>query len=58
MEVESLDELARDLGRLLDRAFLNLPAETRDTELRYHLISTLPDKIVLQLKLLPVANFV
>ena len=59
VEAESIDELARDLERLLDRASPNLPAEVRDTELRYHLISALPDKVALQIiKLLPVTNFV
>jgi len=29
----------------------------RDTELQYHLISFLPEKVALQLKLLPVTNF-
>ena len=56
-ERESLDELARDLETLLDRASPNLPAEVRDTELRYHLISSLSEKVALQLKILPVTNF-
>ena len=48
VEAESINKLARNLERLLDRASPNLPAEVRDTELRYHLISALPDKVALQ----------
>ena len=49
---ESIDELARDIEKMLDKASPGLPAEIRDTELRYHLTSALPDKIAFQLKLL------
>ena len=55
---ESIDEVARDLEKLLDKASPGLPAEIRDTELRYHLINSLPERIALQLKLLPKVNFV
>ena len=54
---ESIDEVARDLEKLLDKACPGLPAEIRDTELRYHLINSLPERIALQLKLLPKVNF-
>ena len=39
--VESIDELARDLEKLLDQASPQLPAETRETEsrLRFHLMN-------------------
>lgn len=50
---ESVDELARDIEKLLDKASPGLPAEIRDTELRFHLSNALPDKISFQLKLLP-----
>ena len=52
-ERESVDELARDLERLLDKASLDLPAEVRNKELKFHLMNALPDKVSLQLKLLP-----
>ena len=50
---ESTDESACDLERLLDRATLGLPANVRDTKLRFHLINSLPEKVTFQLKLLP-----
>ena len=52
-EQESVDELAHDLEKLLDRASPGLPAEIRDSELRFHLINALPEKVAFQLKLLP-----
>ena len=54
---ESVDELARDLERLLDKASPGLPAEIRDRELKYHLMNTLPEKVSLQLKLLPTNTY-
>ena len=54
---ESFDKLARDIEKLLNRASPNLPAKIRDTELRFHLINTLPEKIAFQLKLLPKENY-
>jgi len=54
---ESIDELARDLERLLDRASPGLPANVRDTELRFHLINALPENVAVQLKLLPKKPF-
>ena len=54
---ESIDELARELERLLDRASPGLPANVRDTELRFHLINSLPEKVAFQLKLLPKVSF-
>ena len=48
-----MDELARDLERLLDKASPDLPAEVRNKELKFHLMNALPDKVSLQLKLLP-----
>ena len=50
---ESVDELARDLEKLLDRSSPGLPAEIRETELRFHLMNSLPDKVAFQLKLSP-----
>ena len=52
-EQESVDELAHDLEKLLDRASPGLPAEIRDSELRFHLINALPEKVAFQIKLLP-----
>ena len=45
--------MARDIEKLLDKASPGLPAEVRDTELRFYLTRALPDKIALPLKLLP-----
>ena len=49
---ESVDELARDLERLLDRSSPGLPASIREAELRFHLMNSLPEKVAFQLKLL------
>ena len=56
-DVESIDELARDLEKLLERASPDLPQATKSTELRFHLINALPEKISFQLKLLPKENY-
>ena len=56
-DAESVDELARDLERLLEKASPDLPAAVKSTELRFHLINALPEKISFQLKLLPKANY-
>ena len=55
---ESIDEVARDLEKLLDKASPGLPVEVRDTELRFYLINALPERVAFQLKLLPKVNFV
>ena len=52
-EQESVDELAHDIEKLLDKASPGLPAEIRDSELRFHFISALLEKVAFQLKLLP-----
>ena len=57
MAIESVDKLTHDLERLLDKALPGLPAEIRDRELKYHLMNTLPEKILLQLKLLPTHTY-
>ena len=54
---ESVDELARDLERMLDKSSPGLPAEIRETELRFHLINSLPDKVAFQLKLSPKGSY-
>ena len=54
---ESVDELARDLERLLDKASPGLPTAIRDSELKYHLTNALPEKISLQLKLSPAQTY-
>ena len=54
---ESVDELARDLEKLLEKASPDLPPAVKSTELRYHLINALPEKISFQLKLLPKEDY-
>ena len=54
---ESIDELARCIERLVDKASLGLLANVRVNELQYHLINALPEKVSLQLKLLPQENY-
>ena len=54
---ESIDKVACDLEKLLDKASPGLPAEIQDTKLCYHLINSLAERIALQLKLLPKVNF-
>ena len=49
---ESIDELTRDIEKLLDRSSPGFPVEVRDSELRFYLMSVLPEKVALQLKLL------
>ena len=50
---ESVDELARDIEKLLERASPDLSAEAKVTELRFHFVAALPEKISFQMKLLP-----
>jgi len=54
---ESIDELARDSEKLLDQASPGLPAATREAELRFHLINSLPKAVSFQLKLQPPGNY-
>ena len=49
---ESVDELARDIERLLDKVCPGLPNDNRNSELRHHFLSALPEKVTLQIKLL------
>ena len=51
-----MDELARDLERLLDRSSPGFPATICEAELRFHLMNSLPEKVAFQLKLLPKGN--
>ena len=55
--VESIDELARDLEKLLDQASPGLPSNTGEAELRFHLINSLPDNVAFQLKLQPQVTY-
>ena len=55
---ESIDELARDIDRLLDQASLGLQGDLRDKELKYHLMNALPEKVSFQLKLLPAQGYI
>ena len=55
---ESINELAHDLERLLDKASPGLLVELRDSELRFHLMSSFPERVTFQLKLLPKGTFV
>ena len=50
---ESIDEVAHCIERLLDKASQGPQANVCDSELQYHLINALSDKISLQLTLLP-----
>ena len=54
---ESVDELARNLERMLDKSSPGLPAEICKTELRFHLINSLPDKVAFKLKLAPKGSY-
>lgn len=49
--------MARDIERLLDKVSPGLTPETRETELRFHLIKGLPEKVAFQLKLLPKLDY-
>ena len=42
---------------MLDKASPGLPAVNRNAESRYHLLNALPEKVVLQLKLLPKVDY-
>ena len=55
---ESVDELACDIEKLLEKASPGLPDELRESELRFYLINALPDKVSLQLKLQPKCSYV
>jgi len=55
---ESIDELARDIERLLDQASPGLPGDLKDKELKYHLMNALPEKVSFQLKLLPAQGYI
>ena len=57
-EGESIDELARDVEKLLDQASPGLPEELRESELRFNLINALPEKVSFQLKLQPKRSYV
>ena len=54
---DSIDELARDIEKLLDKASPGLPDDVKKTELRFHLINALPERVSFQLKLLPKGNY-
>ena len=56
-EGESVDEIAREVEKLLDQASPGLPEELRESELRFYLINALPDKVSLQLKLQPKCSY-
>ena len=51
--VESVDKLARDLESMLDKSSPGLAAEIHEAELRFHLVNSLPEKDVFQLKVSP-----
>ena len=50
---ESIDELARDIEKLLNTVSPGLPEANHQAELCYHLLNALPDKVAFQLRLLP-----
>ena len=53
LEGESIDELARDVKKLLDQASPGLPEELSESEMWFNLINALPEKVSFQLKLQP-----
>ena len=53
---ENVDGLACNLERLLDKVSPELPSTIRDSELCFHLMNFLPERVVLQL--LPKETFV
>ena len=55
--VESFDELARDLERMLDKSSPGLPAEVCEAELRFHLMICRPEKVAFQLKASPKGTY-
>ena len=54
---ESIDELARDIEKLLEKASPDLPDAVKKTELRFHLINALPERVSFQLKLSPKGSY-
>ena len=56
-DLDSVDELARDLERLLEKASPDLPTAIRFMELRFYLINALPKKVSFQLKVLVKGNY-
>ena len=56
-EGESVDELARDIEKLLEQASPGLPNEVKNSELRFHLINSLPERVSLQLKVQPKVSY-
>ena len=56
-EGESVDELARDIEKLLEQASPGLPNEVKNSELRFHLINSLPERVSLQLKIQPKVSY-
>ena len=57
-EGESIDELAREIEKLLHQASPGLPEELCKSELRLYLINALPEKVAFQLKLQPKRSYV
>ena len=56
-EGESVDELARDIEKLMNQASPGLPNEVKDSELWFHLINSLPERVSLQLKIQPKVGY-
>ena len=56
-EGESVDELARDIEKLLEQASPGLPNKVKNSELRFHLINSLPERVSLQLKVQPKVSY-
>ena len=53
-----MDELARDIEKLLDQASPGFPNEVlKDSELRFHLINSLSERVSLQLKIQPKVGY-
>ena len=54
---KSVDKLARDLERMLDKISPGLPAEICEAELGFHLMNSLPEKVAFQLKVSPKGTY-
>jgi len=55
--VESIDELARDMEKLLDQASQGLTAASREAKQHFHIINLLPDSVSFQLNLQSPENY-
>ena len=54
---ESIDELACDIEKLLEKTSPDLPDAVKKTELRFHLTNALPERVSFQLNLSPKGSY-